>query len=71
MFRQIGGTLGVATFVAILGTPATGDVLGAFDETRAFMAICAGVAAVALVAISRVGAGAPVALSRRPAPAES
>ena len=71
MFRQIGGTLGVATFVAILGTPATGDVLGAFDETRAFMAICAGLAAVALVAISRVGGGAPVALSRRPVPAES
>jgi EmrB/QacA subfamily drug resistance transporter len=71
MFRQIGAVLGVATFVAILGTPAPGDVLGAFNETRVFMAICAGAAALALVAISRVGSGNPVALSPRPAPAKS
>jgi MFS family permease len=37
MFRQIGGTLGVAAFVAILGTPTAGDVMTRYDATRWFM----------------------------------
>jgi EmrB/QacA subfamily drug resistance transporter len=53
MFRQIGAALGVAAFVAILGTPSPDKVLGAFDGTRAFMAISAGLAAVALILIPR------------------
>jgi MFS family permease len=53
MFRQIGATLGVAAFVAILGTPAPREVLGAFDDTRVFMAATAVVAALALVPIRR------------------
>jgi hypothetical protein len=58
MFRQIGATLGVAAFVAILGTPTTSDILTPFDNTRRFM-IAAAAAAAALALI----------LIRRPAPA--
>jgi EmrB/QacA subfamily drug resistance transporter len=58
MFRQLGSTLGVAAFVAILGTPAQGEVLDAFSHTRVFMVVTAGVAALALTLIRR-----------RPAPA--
>jgi EmrB/QacA subfamily drug resistance transporter len=47
MFRQIGGTLGVAAFVAILGTPVLSSVIGAYDATREF--ILAGGAATAVV----------------------
>jgi Na+/melibiose symporter-like transporter len=51
MFRQIGGALGVAAFVAILGTPAQGEVLGAFDDTRWFMVAASVATAVAMVGI--------------------
>jgi EmrB/QacA subfamily drug resistance transporter len=51
MFRQIGATIGVAAFVAILGTPAHAQVLDAFDRTRVFMVASAGVAALALAFI--------------------
>lgn len=51
MFRQIGATLGVAAFVAVLGTPAPGDVLDAFNDTRWFMSMSAVAAALALVLI--------------------
>ena len=37
MFRQIGATLGVASFVAILGTPTTTTVIAAYNHTRWFM----------------------------------
>ncbi len=53
MFRQIGGTLGVAAFVAILGTPAPGSVIGAYNATRDFMIATAVAAAVLLVLIRR------------------
>jgi EmrB/QacA subfamily drug resistance transporter len=53
MIRQIGATLGVAAFVAILGTPGPGDVLGAFDDTRWFMSASAVAAALALLLIRR------------------
>jgi EmrB/QacA subfamily drug resistance transporter len=56
MFRQIGATLGVAAFVAILGTPAPDQVLGAFDGTRVFMVASAGIAALALMPIRRPSA---------------
>jgi EmrB/QacA subfamily drug resistance transporter len=51
MFRQIGATLGVAAFVAILGTPGPGNVLDAFDNTRWFMSASAVAAALALLLI--------------------
>ncbi len=53
MFRQIGATFGVAGFVAVLGTPAPGTVLGAYDNTRLFMIAAAAAAAAALALIPR------------------
>lgn len=51
MFRQIGATMGVAGFVAILGTPHGPSVLDAFNNTRVFMIAAAAIAASALLAI--------------------
>ncbi len=51
MIRQIGATLGVAAFVAILGTPGRGGVLDAFNNTRWFMSASAVAAALALLLI--------------------
>jgi EmrB/QacA subfamily drug resistance transporter len=61
MFRQIGATLGVAAFVAILGSPTLSTVIGAYNHTRWFMIGAAAAAALALSLIRR----------RRPAPAGS
>ena len=68
MFRQIGGTLGVAAFVAILGMPAPGDVLDAFNETRVFMSASAIAAAFALLLIgpaARPPADSPTVVAAR------
>jgi len=51
MFRQIGATLGVATFVAILGTPTATTVIDDYNNTRWFMIAAATAAALALAAI--------------------
>ena len=53
MFRQIGATLGVAAFVAVLGTPTLGTVIGAYNGTRWFMMASAAAAALALALIRR------------------
>ena len=53
MFRQIGGTLGVAAFVAILGTPRPGSVLAAYNDTRWFIIAAAAAAGLALMLIRR------------------
>src|SRR5215831_9842800 len=53
MFRQIGATLGVAAFVAVLGTPTLGTVIAAYNHTRWFMLASAAAAAVALALIRR------------------
>jgi hypothetical protein len=53
MFRQIGGALGVAAFVAILGTPSADSILGRFDDTRWFMAAAAIIASAALLLVKR------------------
>src|ERR671936_275692 len=53
MFRQIGGALGVAGFVAILGTPTVNNVLDRFDDTRWFMAVAAIIASAALLLVRR------------------
>ncbi len=58
MFRQIGATLGVAAFVAILGNPTAATVVGAYNDTRWFMIGCAATAALALAAIRRPRPGA-------------
>jgi EmrB/QacA subfamily drug resistance transporter len=60
MFRQIGASLGVAAFVAILGTPRGNAVIGAFNHTRWFMIATAAAAAAALLMLPS---------SRRPAQA--
>ncbi len=49
-FRQIGGALGVATFVAVHGTPGPGEVLDAFDRSFLLVAGC-GLAAAVVLAI--------------------
>jgi hypothetical protein len=51
MFRQIGAALGVATFVAILGTPTATTVIGDYNYTRWFMIATATAAALALALI--------------------
>ncbi len=51
MFRQIGATLGVAAFVAILGTPTATTVIDAYNNTRWFMVAAAATAAIALALI--------------------
>ena len=53
MCRQIGAALGLAAWVAIVGTPAPGDVLGAFQSGWAFMATTAVLAGVALAPMAR------------------
>jgi EmrB/QacA subfamily drug resistance transporter len=58
MFRQIGATFGVAAFVAILGTPTPGTVIGAYNNTRWFMIGAAATASVALALIRHRPAGA-------------
>jgi MFS family permease len=68
MFRQIGAALGVAAFVAILGTPAPDEVLGAFDDTRWFIILAAAATAVSLIAIGPPRAR-PVAVQPAEAPA--
>ena len=64
MSRQIGSALGVAILIAIVGTPAPGDALDAFDHAWTFMAITSGAAFLAFLALGRVrvaGADAPAA----------
>nr|WP_260408329.1 MFS transporter [Planomonospora venezuelensis] len=58
MFRQIGSALGVAAFVAVLGTPTAATAMSAHDDTRWFMIASSAAAALALVLIR----------PRRPAP---
>ena len=53
MSRQLGIALGVAIFVAVLGTPAPGDVLGAFQAGWEFQ-----IAAALLGALAGLGIGA-------------
>ena len=58
MFRQVGAALGIATWVAILGTPAASEVLPAFHHGFAFMGVAsaaAGLTLLALALISRRG----------------
>jgi EmrB/QacA subfamily drug resistance transporter len=65
MFRQVGATLGVATFVAILGSPTGSTVIGAYNDTRWFMIASAAAAAIALALIRhRPPSPAPVAQPR-------
>ena len=53
MCRQIGAALGLAAWVAIVGTPAPRDVLDAFQDGWAFMATTALLAGLALLPMAR------------------
>jgi EmrB/QacA subfamily drug resistance transporter len=54
MSRQIGSAFGVAILIAILGTPAPGHALDAFDNAWTFMAIVSVAAFLAYLALGRV-----------------
>jgi MFS family permease len=75
MFRQIGGALGVAALVAILGTPSATDVLTRYDNTRWFMAASSLAAGLALTLIRRPSATPAqrrvASLTGQPAPADA
>lgn len=51
--RQFGGALGVAVLIALLGAPARGDALAAFDRVWVFAAACAAAAALLCVGLGR------------------
>jgi EmrB/QacA subfamily drug resistance transporter len=67
MSRQLGSALGVALFVAVLGTPSPAEALGAFDDAWTLM-IGAGLVSGALFAL--VGPVAAPAAAPSPAAAE-
>ena len=53
MGRQIGSVLGVAVFVALVGSPGTGAALHAFDKAWLFMSAAALAAALAATLVGR------------------
>ena len=59
MFRQLGGALGIAAFVAILGTPARDDALIAFRHGWVFMAAACIAGALGMLAAHLVPASLP------------
>jgi EmrB/QacA subfamily drug resistance transporter len=65
MSRQLGSALGVAALVAIVGHPAPGEVLAAFQNGWTFMIVLASIAGVLLLSVGPVsiGAAAPVAVA--------
>jgi EmrB/QacA subfamily drug resistance transporter len=66
MSRQIGVALGVAVLVSIVGTPAPGEAVDAFQDGYTFMTAIALAAAIAIGSIGRVGpqpAMAPAAVA--------
>jgi EmrB/QacA subfamily drug resistance transporter len=54
MSRQIGSALGVAILIAIVGTPAPGEALDAFDNAWTFMSIVSSAAFLAYLGLGRV-----------------
>jgi hypothetical protein len=57
-FRQIGGALGVAAFVALVGTPQRADAVAAYRTGWTFM-IVAALAGAALMFATRFGSATP------------
>ncbi len=62
--RQLGAVLGVALLVAVVGTPAPGEALSAFDAGFAFCAV-----AVLLSGVAALGLGERPAAAAAPVPA--
>jgi EmrB/QacA subfamily drug resistance transporter len=54
MFRQVGAAVGVATWVAIFGTPAASEVLGVFHDGFAFMGVCSAASGLTLLALALI-----------------
>jgi hypothetical protein len=59
MSRQIGVALGVATLVAVLGTPSPAEALDRFADGWAVMVVAALAAAAAFAAIGRATTSVP------------
>lgn len=70
MSRQLGSVLGVALFVAVLGTPGPGATLGAFQGAWTLLVVASLAAAAAAMGIGRAGA-APRPAALAPAGAEA
>ncbi|MGH2963778.1 MAG: DHA2 family efflux MFS transporter permease subunit [Solirubrobacterales bacterium] len=60
MLRQIGGALGVAVLIAILGSGVTTLTLSGFDQTWEFIAVCGFATAVVCLRLRRTPVGASV-----------
>jgi EmrB/QacA subfamily drug resistance transporter len=67
MSRQIGSAVGVAILIAILGASSSANALDVFDNAWTFMAIAAGGAFLAYLALGRVRVAAPVTVAPAPA----
>jgi EmrB/QacA subfamily drug resistance transporter len=71
-FRQVGAALGVAAWVALVGTPTRSEAVSAFGQGWAFMAACATVGGVAMLLLASTSrphhqAGAPADAMPEPA----
>jgi EmrB/QacA subfamily drug resistance transporter len=62
MSRQLGSALGVALFVAVLGTPSPAELSGAFRDVWTLMYVSGLGAFLAFLAVGPVRAGAPAAI---------
>ncbi len=69
MFRQVGGALGVAAFVAIVGTPTALTAMDAYRHGWYFMIVAAGVGGLLMLA-AQFAVARPAA-TRRGAPADA
>jgi hypothetical protein len=68
MSRQIGVALGVAVLVSLVGSPAPGQAVAAFQDGYTFIVVAALAAAVAMGSIGRL-VGAPESARTASAPA--
>ncbi|TQJ08721.1 MFS transporter [Lapillicoccus jejuensis] len=68
-FRQVGSALGVAVFVAVLGTPGPGQAVAAFGTAWHVMAVCVLAAAVLLATARRTAPATAPATAPVTAPA--
>jgi EmrB/QacA subfamily drug resistance transporter len=71
MFRQVGAALGVAAFVAIVGTPRRDNAIDAFRHGWAFMAGAAVVGGLLMLAIRLLPAAATEPSTKEPVRAEA
>ena len=70
-FRQIGGVLGVAAFVALVGTPQRAHAVAAYRTGWTFMVVAALVGAALMFATRFTAAAAASAAAPVPAPSDA